>query len=407
MSRFAFVWELGSSYGHISVLLPFARRLRQRGHEVVMVLRELHNANGMNGDGIPVLQAPIWLLRLNGLSEPPLNYSEILMRYGYFDADGLAGLVSAWRTLFALLGCDVIVADHSPTALLAARSMGLAATTLGSGFYFPPRQTPMPNMRAWLDVPRGRLEDSDAIVVKNMNTVLSTYKAQPLSSLSELFEIEENFLCTFAELDHYPQREPVKYWGACWNMEMGQEVAWPDGEGKRVFVYLNILNRDFAGVLETIAALGHRAIVCAPGISDDLRRKYESSRIIVSAKPFRLDKLLGVCDLAIGYAGHAMTAGMLIAGVPLLLLPTQLEQFLLAKRVEALGAGITVNPEVPPPDYAAVIRRMLDMPGYREHARMFAKIYAGFNQNEQQENIVDRIEKIAIRGIAAREMVKA
>jgi|ERR1039457_2771931 UDP:flavonoid glycosyltransferase YjiC (YdhE family) len=397
MSRIAFVWELGSSYGHISVLLPFARRLKQRRHDVVLVLRELHNVSNMLSDEIPVFQAPLWLPQLNGLPEPPLNYSEILLRYGYFNADGLAGLVSAWRSLFALHASDVIVADHSPTALLAARSMGLAATTLGSGFYFPPRQTPMPNMRPWLNVPRGRLENSDALVLNNMNLVLSAYKVQPLVSVSELFEIEENFLRTFSELDHYPQREPARYWGACCNMEMGQEVSWPDGEGKRVFVYLEPQSRDFAKVLETIAALGLRAFVCAPGISDDLRRQYESSRIIVSAKPFRLDKLLEGCDLVIGYAGHGMTAGMLMAGVPLLLLPTQLERFLLATRVAATGAGITVNPEAPLPDYPALIRMMLDAPGYRENARLFAKKYADFNQNEQQENIVARIEEIAAR----------
>lgn len=397
MSRIAFVWELGTSYGHISVLLPFARRLKQRGHDVVLVLRELHNVSGILGNEIPILQAPLWLPQLNGLPEPPLNYSEILMRYGYFNADGLAGLVGAWRSLFALHGSDVIVADHSPTALLAARSMGLAATTLGSGFYFPPRQTPMPNMRAWLNVPRGRLENSDTLVLNNMNTVLATHKVKPLASVGELFGIAENFLCTFAELDHYAQREPAKYWGACWNMEMGQETAWPYGEGKRVFVYLEPQSRDFAKVLETIAVLCLRAIVCAPGISDNLRRQYESPRLIVSAKPFRLDKLLADCDLAIGYAGHGMTAGMLIAGVPLLLLPTHLERFLLAMRVAVTGVGIAVNPEAPLPDYPALIRMMLDAPGYRENARLFAKKYADFDQNEQQENIVARIEEIAAR----------
>lgn len=395
MSRIALVWELGTSYGHISALLLFAKKLRQRGHEVVLVLRELHNASGIPGDGIPLLQSPIWLPQLTGLPEPPLNYSEILMRYGYFNADGLAGLVGAWRSLFALHGSDVVVADHSPTALLAARSMGLAAATLGSGFYCPPRRTPMPNMRAWLNVQRERLENSDALVLNSMNKVLATYRVRPLASVGELFAIEENFICTFAELDHYSQREPVKYWGACWNVEMGQEVSWPDGEGKRVFVYLNSQSRDFAKVLEAIAALGLRAIVCAPGIPDDVRRKYENPRIIVSAKPFRLNKLLAECDLAIGYAGQGITAGMLMAGVPLLLLPNQLEQFLLATRVAATGAGIAVNPEAPLPDYPALIRMMLDTPGYRENARLFAKKYADFNQSEQQENIVARIEEIA------------
>jgi UDP:flavonoid glycosyltransferase YjiC (YdhE family) len=395
VSRIAFAWELGSSYGHVSLLLPFAKKLRQRGHEVVLVLRELQNVSRLSGDELPVLQAPLWIYPPTGLSEPPLNYSEILMRYGYLDAEGLAGLVSAWRSLFSLHGSDMIVADHSPTALLAARSMGLPATTLGSGFYFPPRQTPMLNMRPWLNVPRERLEHSDAAILKTMNTVLAAYKAKPLEAVNELFENEENFLCTIAELDHYPQREPVKYWGACYNLEMGQEIAWPDGAGKRVFAYLDPQNRDFSKVLEALTVPGHRAIVCAPGIPDNLRRQFESPRMIISTKPFKLIKLMKDCDLAIGNAGHAMTAGMLMAGVPLLLLPTHLERFLLATRIAALGAGVAVNPEAPSPDFTVVIRNLLDAPAYRENARLFAGKYAGFNQDEQQDHIVARIEAIA------------
>ena len=101
------------------------------------------------------------------------------------------------------------------------------------------------------------------------------------------------------------------------------------------------------------------------------------------------------CDLAIGNAGHALTAGMLMAGVPLLLLPTHLERFLLATRIAALGAGIAVNPEAPPPDFTTVIRNLLDDPIYRKNACLFARKYAGFNQDEQQENIAARIEQIA------------
>ena len=397
MSRIAFVWELGTSYGHVSTLLPFARKLKQRGHEVTLVLRELHNVSNLSGEGLPVLQAPVWLPRMTGLPEPPLNYSEILMRYGYFSADGLVGLVDAWRSLFELLHCDVIVADHSPTALLAARSMGLPATTLGTGFYQPPRQSPMPNMRPWLQVAPGRLEQADALVLGNMNEVLSRYGAQALVSVGELFAVAENFLCTFAELDHYAQREPATYHGACWNLAMGQEVGWPAGEGSRVFVYLEPHSRDFIGVMEAIVSLGLCAIVCAPGIAEDVRKKYDNGRIMVSARPYRLDKVLPDCDLVIGYGGHGMTAGVLMAGVPLLLLPTQLERFLMAMRVAALGAGLVVNPDSPPPDCHVLIHTLLDVPAYRENARAFAKKYAVFNQDEQQDRIVARIEEIAAR----------
>jgi len=395
VSRIAFAWELGSSLGHVSLLLPFAKKLSQRGHDVILVLRELQNVQNLSVGKLPVLQAPLWIYPPTGLSEPPLNYSEILMRYGYLDAEGLGGLVSAWRSLFSLHASEVIVADHSPTALLAARSMGLPATTLGSGFYFPPRQTPMLNMRPWLNVPPERLEHSDAAVLNSMNTVLASYQAKPLGAVNELFDNSENFLCTFAELDHYPQREPTQYWGACYNLEMGQDTDWPEGDGKRLFVYLDPQSRDFYKVLEAITALGLRAIVCASGIPDNLRQQFATSRMILSGKPFRLKELMRNCDLVISNAGHALTAGMLMAGVPLLLLPTHLERFLLATRIATLGAGIAINPEAPPPDFMSIIHSLLTNPEYREKASYFARKYANFSQEEQQDNIVARIEKIA------------
>jgi len=176
---------------------------------------------------------------------------------------------------------------------------------------------------------------------------------------------------------------------------MGQNIDWPEGGEKRVFAYLDPQNRDFSKVLDAIRGLGLRAIVCAPGIPDNLRDQFATSRIILSGKPFRLKELMRDCDLVIGNAGHALTAGMLMAGVPLLLLPTHLERFLLATRIASLGAGIAVNPEAPPPDFMSIIHSLLTIPEYREKASHFARKYANFSQEEQQDTIVARIEKIA------------
>jgi UDP:flavonoid glycosyltransferase YjiC (YdhE family) len=168
-----------------------------------------------------------------------------------------------------------------------------------------------------------------------------------------------------------------------------------------VFVYLEPHQRDLVGVLQALAALDLRSIVCAPGIAENVRQAHANARIVISPKPFRLANLLPECDLAIGYGGHGMTANMLLAGVPLLLLPTQLERFLMSTRVVAMGAGITVHPEVPSPDYANLIRTLLDKPDYREHARLFAQKYAGFDPVAQQQTIAARIEQIVAAQRAA------
>ena len=40
MARIVFAWELGGHTGHVTTLMPIARALRARGHEVQFLLRD-------------------------------------------------------------------------------------------------------------------------------------------------------------------------------------------------------------------------------------------------------------------------------------------------------------------------------------------------------------------------------
>ncbi len=404
MSRIVFAWELGANYGYISQFLPFAHALKARGHEVVMVVRELHHAARMMTDSsIPVMQAPVWLPVIQGLPEPPLNYAEILLRYGYHDASGLSGVVSAWRAMFMLFQADLLIASHAPTALLAARSMGLTAAPLGTGFSILPRLNPTPNLRYWASVPYERLTGSDEIVLKAANAVLGACGAKPMKALSDLFDTPESFLCTLPELDHYPQRNGATYWGAVYETEMGHEAAWPDLETSagsnvkvnRILVYLEPRHRDFMALLEIISAQGHHALICAPGIADNLRQKLSSNKVRIFAQPIKFAGLLAECNLVICHGGHGTTAGMLQAGIPLLMLPNHLEQFLLATRVRALGAGELVDAESPPPDLSALLLKLLNTVDYRNNAQKFAAKYRQYTREQQLAKITARIEEMA------------
>lgn len=394
MSRILFAWELGTSYGYIAQLLPFARALKERGHHVALAVRELHHISRVPNDrGIPVFQAPIWIPTVHGLPEPPLNYAEMMLRFGYHDPFGLAGVVNAWRALMSLYQTDFLVACHAPTALLAARTCGVKSSTLGTGFYVPPC-SPTPNMRPWVAVPGERLESSDRTVLKAMNSILRASEKPELGSLSELFDTEENFLCTFPEIDQYSGRENAKYWGTAYDSEMGRRVGWPDGDGKKVVVYMGANHRDFLPVMQAIKVLGLKALVFAVGISDNLRQQLSSSSVFVSETPIHFDDVLSRCDMAICHAGHGTTSRMLLAGVPMLLFASHLEQYLLALRVKQLGAGEVVNQEKPAPDFVVLLKEMLESIHYKKQAQSFAQKHADFSSITQITGICDRIEEI-------------
>jgi len=91
MARVLLAWELGANLGHIDRLLVLAGALRERGHALSFVLRDLSRVQPrLVTQGYTVGQAPVWLPRL---ANPPRlgNYSAVLASAGWLDATGLAG----------------------------------------------------------------------------------------------------------------------------------------------------------------------------------------------------------------------------------------------------------------------------------------------------------------------------
>ena len=87
----------------------------------------------------------------------------------------------------------------------------------------------------------------------------------------------------------------------------------------------------------------------------------------------------------------------MLAGKPLLLLPTHLEQYLVARRVVDMGAGAVVSPEAPVGDLVPLIAELLSNPGYRQNAQAFAAKYAKFDQQAVISNLVRRVGEVLAR----------
>ncbi|MCX7168728.1 MAG: UDP-glucuronosyltransferase, partial [Proteobacteria bacterium] len=146
MSRYLFAWELGANYGHLARDLPVAERLRAAGHAVSFAVSDTRTAAELlTPRRLPFVQAPL-ALRPARLANPPVNYAELLLAENWGDRTSLLGRVKAWQTLIALIRPSMIVADHAPTALLAARCCGTPSIAMGSGFEIPPLVSPLPSI---------------------------------------------------------------------------------------------------------------------------------------------------------------------------------------------------------------------------------------------------------------------
>jgi UDP:flavonoid glycosyltransferase YjiC (YdhE family) len=392
MARIFYAWEFGANLGHIGTFLPVARELRATGHSVHWAVAQPHQAvHLLPRDGFAWLQAPAFPeQRRDG---PPLNYADILLRFGYGQASDLLGLTVAWRELLRLTGAQIVLADHAPTAILAARTLDIPVMLFGSGFFAPPQMSPTPNLRPWTSVPLERLQQADALALKSMNAVLARFGKPALGSVAELFLVAEDALLAFPELDHYAQRGPAKYWGVL-PAAVASLPQWPQIPGPRIFAYLRPDSAHFEAALQVLQASQAAVLIYAPSAPNELLARYAAPHIHFSAAPVDLNAAAKEADAAVTYASPAATAAFLLKGKPVLMLPGHLEQFLTAQRVVNMGAGLLQNPEQPPTELAAMLARVLTDPGLRDNAQAFARKYANFDQTVVLGHIVRRIEEI-------------
>ena len=400
MSQLFYAWEFGANLGHIGAFLPLARALRQRGHDVRWAVSQTAPAARLLApEGFTWLQAPT--CPETPREGPPLSYCDILLRFGYTRSEDLLGLVVAWRELLRLAGAQAVLADHAPTAILAARTLGIPVVLFSSAFCVPPKQRPLPNMRPWLALPPGQLDALENQALASINAILEHFGQAPFGAVTQLFDVAEDTLLGFPELDHYAERGQARYWGNLPDAGVGDAPAWPALPGNRIFGYLRTGTRHHETALAALHALGQPTVVFFPDAPPALLERYAAPHLVFSATPLDLAQTANQADAAITYASLSTVTSFLLKGKPLLLLPGHLEQFLLARRVEEMGAGLLVNPEQPPTDLELKLRRVLFDQEFALNAQAFARKYANFPQDTIIGRLIRRIEEIAAAGARA------
>ena len=136
MNMILLTWELGAGMGHLANLAPLAAGFVERGHRVVAALSDLSHADQAFA-GLPVsfLQAPSRARPAGRGDNRARTFAHILRDHGFADAGELRTRVEAWRNLYESVHPDLVVFDHSPTALLAARGLPLRRVLIGTGFF--------------------------------------------------------------------------------------------------------------------------------------------------------------------------------------------------------------------------------------------------------------------------------
>jgi len=390
LGRVLITWELGGGLGHLLPLRGLAGRLVDHGHFVSLAARDLVAA-GKLFTGLPVCfyQAPHRIEPFKPDFDPPITYQHMLHNIGFGTEAGLVALTSAWRSIFTSCNPDVVIFDHSPIAMFAGRGMEFRKAMLGTGFTVPP--TPLPIIRPWKNSGASDWTLRHRQTTSTANLVAARLGFPALDALDDIYEEATPFLCTYAELDHFGKRPSVNYIGITAD-SVGIKPVWPYGEGPKMFAYLKP-GEYFHEAVSQLYKLRFPCIVfCSTLPHQDVRRlEGEFPSIVFCKEAVNLELVVQDCDIAICHGGHGFVARMLLAGIPVVSLPLQLEQTLLSMRLASSGAGVYL-PTEHVSQLGAAINHVCSTSGFHKAAMEISETYSASFGEDAWQSVVSRVE---------------
>lgn len=391
MARIVYCWEVGEGFGHLLPCKPLFRILQDKGHELLFLLKDLSNAEKVFSD-LPAsyTQCPKREMR-GGRMSIPRSYRDVLINQGFLEAESLLARVKGWLTLFEIWRPDLIILNHCPTGLLAARLYPARRFYLGSGFFVPPGREPWPQYFAGpMAAPARQVAEESRALLTAINRILKELGGEKLSELAGFFGDTEACFTTFKELDHYPDREPVEYLGIMPPVPGGKAVVWPEGSGRKVFAYLKPNGR-IDELLHAMRELALPTLVVGPSLPGPLIQRFASPQLGFSREMLDMAQLRRECDLAITNGNHDTAISLLLAGKPLFSFAIHVENFLLGEAVGRLGAGVTVKATGTEP-ITPILHELLTDEKYFENAANFAVRHRGFKPAAALARVVEKIE---------------
>ena len=398
--RVLVVWELGTHLGHLLRLLPVVTELIGKGHEVLLAVPDPAFAHKFLHDSqVKCVRCPTTRSRPGGEQQEGdvVCYADILSRYAFGDEAGLAEALKLWASLIGEFKPDVLLIEFAPLAMLAARLHQLPAVHLAIGWEAPPQSGTLPIIRASAMADETSVFEREAALVRRINKHCASAGVAELQWLSDLYKSATQLIATLPETDHFGPRLQGRYVGPLFSTEFGPVVRWPEPSAeqatRRVFMYLQPDRANLA-LLKALNSLGADVIAVLPELQAEAAECMSNDRIQLYSHPVRLAGLLEKADFVITNAGHGLVAASLLAGTPLLLIPRNVEQAMLAKRIKSTGAA-----HVLPREHVAVraheaIERLVNDAYAREAAKTIARKYVACTEDGVIAKVVDAIETV-------------
>lgn len=338
--------EAGGGRGHMVKLSIVARALRPMA-EIVALVGRTDQAHVL----MPFCKAiyPATKLRLIGAERVrrefldgregrlALNWPSWLTKAGFFCEDLLRSRFAWWHETFLRLRPELVVAEYAPTALLAARALGIPSCATGNAYGLPPA-----TMASFPSLAMGKdngIVLNESRLLDTVNTVTRPYGLGPLTALPEIYRSDVALPTGVKHWDPYAE----------WRQDslllpLAEMPPLTDATGKELFIYFSWRELEEPSIQEALAALKIPARCFALNLSERARTRLEGNpRIAIESAPVPQRAIVANSRMVL-CAGQAGTLALgVLSGLPVLALPCQSEQGFNAGRAAHLASCISLN----------------------------------------------------------------
>lgn len=341
--KILYTWEWGAASGHLRRFVSLASRLRDAGHEVTIVAKELYR--------LPCLfpfESYRWVQspdsgRATELLPAPRTFAEVAYNLGFDASDRITSICGAWHEILRQHRPDLVLCDFGAASSWVAAAMEIPTIRIGTGYSCPPSDAES------IEFLPGH-SSAASVVDRLLDQVASAMQVLGLKHKpcwnDVLLPPDRTLLASVPALDPYHQYRLSEEYSGTWDHDGQQDPPWR-GQGQyRAVAYLKPFG-NLPPLLAALHALGAETVLYGDGIPDQLLRSVRNSRLIISDAPLRFSGLSQACDFVLCNGNHGTTAKALSQGVPVFAIPLFLEQRVTAARIQSEGWGVFVDPRMP------------------------------------------------------------
>lgn len=330
MARILLGWELGAGTGHTVALARIAAMLRARGHDPLFAAQDI----AAFAPDEEVWQAPLWPQQLTIRARPsdrgPSTMGDILAVLGLAEGRALAAMIGAWDRILAAARPDAVAAEYAPALMLAARGR-VPVVALGTGFSLPPA-----HMDAFLSLTGDPAMHDEAPLLAAVNRALAERGRAPLAALPQIFAADVALPAVFSELDPY---RSVRR-GSHGVPSLSGLAPLSAGDGDELFVYMNGSQARPLAFWRGLAESGVPVRVHDPRLTAADCAALERAGITVEIAKVPIDRIVERSRLVMSHGGLGFTCSALLAGIPHIVAPFDLEKRLISATLGSLGLGV-------------------------------------------------------------------